>query len=207
MREKKWFPIGYMFLVTAFFSSIIIGFAEVTRGRVEANEKLAFERAVVSVLPDLGGAELTSADVHQRFTEQVSEPDPSSAGAYTLKRNGQVVAYALPMSGQGFWAPIYGVIGIAADKRTVTGIVFYQQNETPGLGAEIAKPAFRDQFKGKKLSAGDMPLNIRRPGAELGESDVHAVTGATQTCTRLERIINTALDSWRSQMSKEGPSS
>ena len=33
MREKKWFPIGYMFVVTAFFSAIIIGFAEVTRAR------------------------------------------------------------------------------------------------------------------------------------------------------------------------------
>jgi Na+-transporting NADH:ubiquinone oxidoreductase subunit C len=207
MREKKWFPIGYMFLVTGFFSSIIIGFAEVTRGRVEVNEKLALERAVVTVLPGIGGSELTSAEVHRRFTEQVSEPDATSAGAYTLKQNGQIVAYALPISGQGFWAPIHGMIGIAADKRTVTGIAFYQQNETPGLGAEIAKPAFRRQFEGKKLSAGDAPLNIRRPGAELGESDVHAVTGATQTCTRLERIINAGVDSWRAQVGAEGQGS
>jgi Na+-transporting NADH:ubiquinone oxidoreductase subunit C len=111
------------------------------------------------------------------------------------------------MSGQGFWAPIQGVIGIAADKQTITGIVFYQQNETPGLGAEITKPAFRSQFKGKKLSPGDKAINIRRPGAELGASDVHAVTGATQTCTRLERIINAALDSWRAQIGKEGQGS
>jgi Na+-transporting NADH:ubiquinone oxidoreductase subunit C len=207
MTEKKWFPIGYMFVMTAFFSSIIIGFSQVTRARVEANEKLAFERAVLTVLPEIGGAELASAQVHQTFTEQISEPDASSAGAYTLKKDGRIVAYALPMAGQGFWAPIHGVIGIAADRQTVTGIVFYQQNETPGLGAEIAKPAFRNQFKGKTLSAGDKPLNIRRPGAELGASDVHAVTGATQTCTRLERIINAALDSWRSQIGKEGQGS
>ena len=53
MRQKKWFPIGYMFVATAFFSTIIIGFAEATRARVEANEKLAFEQAVLTVLPDL----------------------------------------------------------------------------------------------------------------------------------------------------------
>lgn len=207
MRERKWFPIGYMFVVTAFFSSIVIGLAQVTRARVQANEKLAFERAVVSVLPDLGGPELTNAEVHRRFSEQVSEPDASSAGAYTLKRAGQVVAYAVPMSGQGFWAPIEGVVGVAADKQTVTGIAFYEQNETPGLGAEITKPAFRNQFEGKKLAAGDRPINMRRPGAELGPSDVHAVTGATQTSTRLERIINAALSSWRSRVGKEGQQS
>ncbi|MBN1361719.1 MAG: FMN-binding protein [Sedimentisphaerales bacterium] len=204
MREKKWFPIGYMFVVSAFFSSIIIAFARVTQVRVEANEKLAFERAVVTALPELGGAELTNAQVHQRFIEQVSEPDPSSGGAYALKQGGQVVAYAVPMSGQGFWAPIAGVIGVAADKQTVTGIAFYQQNETPGLGAEITKPAFRNQFKGKQLASGDKPIDMKRPGAELGASDVHAVTGATQTSTRLERIINEALRSWRSKMGQEG---
>ena len=207
MTEKKWFPIGYMFVITAVFSSVIIGFTQVTRARVEANEKLAFERAVVTVLPEIGGGELTSGQIHQRFTEQVSEPDVSSAGAYTLEKEGRVVAYALPISGQGFWAPIHGVIGIAADRTTITGIVFYQQNETPGLGAEITKPAFRNQFKGRTLSAGEKPINIKRPGAALGPGDVHAVTGATQTCTRLERIINTALDSWRSQIGKEGQGS
>ncbi len=204
MIEKKWFPIGYMFVLTAFFSSIIIGFAQVTRERVEANEKLAFERAVVTVLPDLAASALPSRQVHQTFIDQVSEPEASSAGAYTFKKDGRIVAYALPISGQGFWAPIHGVIGIAADRQTVTGIAFYEQNETPGLGAEIAKPAFRRQFEGKTLSAGDKAINIRRPGAELGASDVHAVTGATQTCTRLERIINAALDAWRSQLGKEG---
>jgi Na+-transporting NADH:ubiquinone oxidoreductase subunit C len=207
MIEKKWFPIGFMFVITAFFSSIIIGFTQVTQARVEANQKLAFERAVVSVLPGLGGAGLTSTEVHRRFTEQVSEPDASSGGAYIFKKDGKIVAYAVPISGQGFWAPIEGVVGIEADKQTITGIAFYRQNETPGLGAEIAKPPFRDQFQGKKLAAGATPINMRRPGADLGPSDVHAVTGATQTSTRLERIINSDLSAWRSAVGGEGQSS
>lgn len=207
MREKKWFPIGYMFVVTAFFSTIIIGFAQVTQERVAANERLAFERAIVSVLPDLGGAALTSVEVHQRFTEQVSEPDASTAGAYTLRENGQIVAYALPIKGQGFWAPIRGVIGIDADRQTVTGIAFYEQNETPGLGAEITGSAFRNQFEGKTLAENDKPINMRRPGDELGANEIHAVTGATQTSVRLERIINENVQAWRSAVGKEGPNS
>ena len=72
MREKWWFPIAYMFVVTAFFSSIVIGFARFTDERVEANKDLAFEKAVLAVLPglleegprrELGEAEL-GADGH-----------------------------------------------------------------------------------------------------------------------------------------------
>lgn len=204
MRDKRWFPILYMFLTTAFFSSIIIGFTAVTRQRVEANEKLAFERAVLDIVPGLSDSRLGNDEVHQRFTEMVEEPTASSGGAYTVKKDGQLVVYALPVSGQGFWAPIGGIIGIEVDKKTVTGIAFYQQNETPGLGAEITKPPFRNQFKGKQLASQGKPLGMKRPGEELGDSNVHAITGATQTSTRLEGILNSALAEWQSKVGKEG---
>ena len=200
MRQKRWFPIIYMFLVTAFFSSIVIGFTRFTSERVEANEKLAFEKAVLTVLPGLYDESQSRLELHRTFTEKVSGPDTSSAGAYTLKQQSRIIAYALPVSGQGFWAPIKGIIGIEADKKTVIGIAFYEQNETPGLGAEIAKPAFTEQFKGKVISVGDKPLSIKRPGTKLGASDVHAVTGATQTSNRLEKIISSALTSWRQKL-------
>ncbi len=204
MREKRWFPILYMFLVTAAFSSVVIGFTAVTRERVEANERLAFEAAVLAVLPGVYEPGLGGAEVHRRFVEQVSEPDDASGGAYTLRQGGQIAAYALPFDGQGFWAPIRGLIGIAADGKTVTGISFYEQTETPGLGAEIVKPAFRSQFENRKLSRQGPPINMKRPGAELDENDVHAVTGATQTSVRLEAIINRAVSEWRSQVGKGG---
>ena len=204
MREKRWFPILYMFLVTAAFSSVVIGFTAVTRERVEANERLAFEAAVLAVLPGVYEPGLGGAEVHRRFVEQVSEPDDASGGAYTLRQGGQIAAYALPFDGQGFWAPIRGLIGIAADGKTVTGISFYEQTETPGLGAEIVKAAFRNQFKDKQLAREGQPINMKRPGAELDENDVHAVTGATQTSVRLEAIINRAVSEWRSQVGKGG---
>jgi Na+-transporting NADH:ubiquinone oxidoreductase subunit C len=204
MREKRWFPILYMFGVTAFFSSIIIAFASVTRGRVEANEELAFERAVLEIVPGLSGANLSNAEVHPRFAEMVEEPTASSGGAYLVKKDGQVVAYALPFLGQGFWAPIGGILGIEPDQRTVTGIAFYEQNETPGLGAEITKKPFRSQFVGKVLASGGKPLGMKRPGGELDDSSVHAITGATQTSTRLEGIINAALTEWQSKVAREG---
>ncbi|HUW20735.1 MAG TPA: FMN-binding protein [Sedimentisphaerales bacterium] len=200
--QKWWFPILYMFLITAFFSSVVIGLTQFNSERVAANEKIAFEKAVVQALAGLYVEDTSRLDLHRTFVERVTEPDEESAGAYTLRKEGQIVAYALPFSGRGFWAPIKGVIGIDADRKTINAIAFYQQNETPGLGAEITKPPFRQQFEGKVIAARERPVSFKRPGAELGPSDVHAVTGATQTSTRLEKIINTQLVEWRSRLTQ-----
>jgi Na+-transporting NADH:ubiquinone oxidoreductase subunit C len=203
IRNKSWFPIFYMFCVTALFSSIVIGLTRVTSKRVEANQKLAFEKAVLSVLPKVEVEAMTRSEIHNTFIESIKEPDDSSAGAYMAKQDGQFIAYALPISGRGFWAPIKGVIGIKPDKKTITGIAFYEQNETPGLGAEIAKAPFRNQFEGKVISSRNEPINFRRPGATLADNEVHAVTGATQTSDRLEIIINTELKKWHQQNKKD----
>ncbi len=202
MRQKRWYPILYMFIVTAFFSSIVIGVSQFTRQRVIANRKRSFEQAVLMVLPGMYDAQASDLELHRRFQEQIDKPDEFTAGAYTIKKQGRLIAYALAMSGQGFWAPIKGVIGIAADKKTITGVVFYEQKETPGLGAQITTSEFRSQFQGKVISKTDKPLNIKRPGAILGKSDVHAVTGATQTSTRLEKIINDGLRNWQLKMAE-----
>jgi Na+-transporting NADH:ubiquinone oxidoreductase subunit C len=202
MRDKWWFPIVYMFLITAFLSSIVIGFSYVTSERVKANENLAFEKAVISVIPGLLDKEKSRSELHRIFVERISNPDETSGGAYTFKDTGKIAAYALPISGQGFWAPIKGVIGINADRLTITGIFFYEQNETPGLGAQRTRDTFTSQFNGKIISSTDKPINMKRPGTILGKSDVHAVTGATQTSTRLEKIINNALKNWSSKMNK-----
>lgn len=197
MRGTRWYPIAYMFFVTAGFSSVVIGVAAMTRERVEANARAAFQSAVLAVLPGLYEPGLSGPEVERRFVEQVSEPDARSAGAYTLRKDGQVVAYALPFVGQGFWAPIRGVIGIAADRQTILGITFYEQGETPGLGAEITRPAFRRQFEGRILAREERPIRMRRPGTELDKNEVFAITGATQTSIRLEAIINQAVRQWQ----------
>ena len=202
MREKRWFPILYMFIITAFFSSIVIGISQFTKERVAANQKRSFEHAVLAVLPGMYDAEAGNLELHRRFEDRIDEPDEFSAGAYTVKEAGRLAAYALPISGQGFWAPIEGVIGIAADKKTITGVVFYEQKETPGLGAEITTSKFRTQFQGKIISITGKPLNIKRQGDILGQSDVHAVTGATQTSTRLEKLINDGLKTWRQKITE-----
>lgn len=197
LRTKAWYPVLYMFAVTAVFSGILISLSRFTRDRVEANQRIAFERAVLEALPLDLARRTPPAEVHRLFTEMVADPGEESGGAYVLMAEGEPVAFALPVEGRGFWDMIRGVVGIDTDRVTITGISFHEQNETPGLGAEITQPAFLSQFPGRKISPEGKALRIIPAGSSLGPSDVHAVTGATQTSTRLEKILEDALARWR----------
>ena len=59
--------------------------------------------------------------------------------------------YILPCYGSGLWGPIWGYVAFDADGETIYGAYFNQKGETPGLGAEIEKPAFISQFDGKTV--------------------------------------------------------
>lgn len=194
MKDRPWFAVVYMFFVTAFFSSVVIGFAHFTSDRVEANRQLAFERSVLEVFGLAEGK--SSVQIHQIFVDRVSVPE-SPGGTYLLTDDGEVKGYAFVISGKGFWAPIKGVVGIKPDKRTLSGVSFFEQNETPGLGGEIAEEEFCSQFAGIIISSSGDAIGIESFGSVLKSNQVHAITGATQTCSRLEKFLNEQLAKWR----------
>ncbi len=197
LRSKASYPVIYMFIVTFFFTVILVGLARGTRLRVEANRQIMFERAVLmAALPDEVKAATRLPEVHDIFMSRVETADASSGGAYRVMRAGNLEAYALPIEGQGFWDVIKGVIAIRPDKKTIVGIAFHEQKETPGLGAEITKPYFRRRFAGRKMASGERHMALVPVGAEIGENGVQVITGATQTCNRLEKIINQAIKNW-----------
>ena len=68
-----------------------------------------------------------------------------------LKKDKSPYGFVIPVNGYGVWGPIYGYLGIAADGDTVIGMTWYDQQETPGLGGNIALASFQNQFKGKKI--------------------------------------------------------
>ena len=204
MKDKPWFPIAYMFVVTACFSSVLIGFAKLTEDRVRANEQLMFERAVLEAFPDDIEVPPT-AQINQRFNELFEKPD-DAAGAYIYLKDGQPAGYAVPVAGKGFWAPIRGIVGVSKDLTTVLGISFYDQNETPGLGARITETDFREQFEGLTVGKIEKPIGVRPPSVSLSDNEVHAISGATQTCVRLEVLINEDLSAWLKAMNGGGGS-
>jgi len=65
------------------------------------------------------------------------------------------IGYIIPVSGFGLWDAIYGYLAIAPDGDTVIGVAWYDQKETPGLGANIAEQDWQSQFPGKKILQAD----------------------------------------------------
>jgi Na+-transporting NADH:ubiquinone oxidoreductase subunit C len=72
---------------------------------------------------------------------------------YQITANGKedVEGYVIPINGMGLWDAIYGFLAVKPDGNTVIGISWYDQKETPGLGANISEPQWQSQFPGKHL--------------------------------------------------------
>ena len=60
-------------------------------------------------------------------------------------------AFIIPISGKGLWSTLFGYFALERDLNTVMGITFYKHGETPGLGGEVEKKWFQNNFVGKKI--------------------------------------------------------
>lgn len=105
--------------------------------------------------------------------------------------------YIVPVYGAGLWGPIWGYVAFNANGSTVYGAYFAHQGETPGLGAEIEKAAFRDQFKGKNvLKDGRFrPIAVVKPGQQPldGEDYVDGISGGTITSKGVGAMLSDCL--------------
>ncbi|HAU36698.1 MAG TPA: hypothetical protein DCX07_03145 [Phycisphaerales bacterium] len=119
-----------------------------------------------------------------------------------LHDKANILAYALPISGVGFWARIDGWLAVTPDLSRTVGIVFLRHSETPGLGGRITESEFRDQFR-RGVSVTPPPdggkfIEISRASAgQQNPRHVDAITGATGTSTAVERFVNRDLAAFR----------
>lgn len=67
------------------------------------------------------------------------------------KEGEKPIGYVIPVNGFGLWDAIYGYIAIKPDGDTVIGISWYEQKETPGLGANISEEYWQSLFPGKLI--------------------------------------------------------
>ena len=111
------------------------------------------------------------------------------------KRN--ILGYAFPIKGVGFWAMIEGWFAVDTSGDRSLGVVFIRHQETPGLGGRITEAPFREQFKGLNVSPpedADKFIYIERESPAEGSPKyrrhVDTVTGATGTSMAIEKFMN-----------------
>lgn len=111
------------------------------------------------------------------------------------------VKYIVPVYGAGLWGPIWGYLAFDNDGSTIYGAYFAHQGETPGLGAEIEKPAFSNQFKGLHVIKDDkfLPIAVLKAGLNPvdGEDYVHAISGGTITSNGVSKMIENGLEGYK----------
>jgi Na+-transporting NADH:ubiquinone oxidoreductase subunit C len=148
----------------------------------------------------------TAAEVERLFRERIqalrADPagrvleDADAAAAadglplYLIVDGGDLAGYIVPIDSRGLWGPIQGYLALDRDGATVKGFSVFQHSETPGLGGEIEKRWFRDNWIGKRIVTreGDfVSVGIAKGRAEdtvPKEKQVHyvdGISGATLT--------------------------
>jgi Na+-transporting NADH:ubiquinone oxidoreductase subunit C len=120
-----------------------------------------------------------------------------------IDENGQASAFGFILTGKGLWGTLEAFGAISADIKSLVGIDFTSQVETPGLGARITETEFKYFFRQLSLEGFNKPesprpaltmiskksaTNIQNPTNSL-----QAITGATQTCNGVLDMLNSDL--------------
>ena len=128
---------------------------------------------------------------------------------YQRMDNGLITGYAIPIEGKGLWGTMYGYFAIEPDAVTVKGITFYRHKETPGLGGEVDKEWFKNNFIGKRLVDNDGKLvSIEVIKGFVSEKDpeayrkVDGISGATITGKGVTNFLKKDLDKYEPYFKK-----
>lgn len=165
------------------------------KANAEAEEALNILLALKVPLP----GRTSAAEVLGLIEENVQEEETRGITTYIYSppdAGGKTLAVALRFSGPGLWGPIKGFLALEPDMKTIRGITFYEQEETPGLGGEITASWFRDQFAGKSIVGPDgEPGIVISTSAEQAANKVDGISGATMTCDKVQEMLNEAITS------------
>ena len=210
-------------LVFTSIVTIVLGFflalaADGLRDLQDLNVENDMRKNILLSLGFKPGAETpwTSDDIQKLFEENIealvldasgqrTEKDPKEIDTekdleflpiYLKKIGDEVGGYAIPIAGKGLWSTLYGYFAIEPDGRTVMGITFYKHGETPGLGGEVDKVWFQQNFIGKRfVDENDQLLGIHVIKGKVQSDDqeayhkVDGISGATMTGKGLEYFL------------------
>jgi len=112
---------------------------------------------------------------------------------YLVKNGAETSKVIIPVHGNGLWSMMYAFVAVETDGNTVSGITYYEQGETPGLGGEVENPTWRAQFVGKKLFDDNHKpaIKVVKGGAPQGsEHGVDGLSGATLTSNGVQHTFD-----------------
>lgn len=174
---KNVLNIGLRLTLIAVLAAAALGYTNyVTKGPIEEQRQVTKELTMAQVLPEADTFE--SVEVPEAWQDRIVEASAGYSGD-------TLAGYAVTAIQKGFGGPVNVMVGIDKD-GAFTGASILVHNETPGLGAEAAKPFFIDQYNGRTA-----PLSVVKSGSP-GEDEIQAITGATITSKAVTDAVNNA---------------
>jgi Na+-transporting NADH:ubiquinone oxidoreductase subunit C len=219
------YTIIFTSTVTIILGLVISLTAESLRSKQEINEELDIKKNILSVLGySQEGGQWTNDTVQSIYdssvkeiyinskgsqVQQTVEQDDKTLKIYQSMNNGLISGYAIPISGKGLWGTMYGYFAIEPDAETVKGITFYKHKETPGLGGEVDKDWFKNNFVGKKLTdnSGDL-ISIEvikgyvTNSTPNSDHKVDGISGATVTGKGITNFLKKDLQKYEPYFAK-----
>lgn len=183
-------------------ATMLTAAADFTRQRQIDNKKAEEIRNILTALKVPFDTHAVASELIAIFERDVIEQSigqEDSLTLYVYKPEGSeaVVAVAVRFIGPGLWGPIKGFLALEPDYKTIRGVTFYEQEETPGLGGEIVTESFRSRFEGKHISNEQAVWGIDIvPGGNeaAGINEIAGISGATMTCDKVEEMINAIIE-------------
>jgi Na+-transporting NADH:ubiquinone oxidoreductase subunit C len=218
------YTLFFVFIVTVVLGTMLSFTKDNVKDLQDQNLKADVQKTILRSLNFDESLLLTNESIEQTFKSSIDakcvnvegeivecnieevdiEKNEDTLPIYIRIDNDEVQGIALPIAGKGLWSTIYGYIALNPDTDSVLGIQFYKHGETPGLGGEVEKKWFTDNFVNHPLNQPDgeiqyVPKRIRdksgkiisikvvKGGVDYSESNtssihqVDGISGATVT--------------------------
>ena len=225
MRNNS-YTLIFTSCVTIVLGIIIATTADNLRERQEINEELDIKKNILYALGYKQNIDnpWTNKIVESLYNNSINEIYLDRKGTVYQKQedieknplkiyqrmdNGLITGYAIPIEGKGLWGTMYGYFAIEPDAVTVKGITFYRHKETPGLGGEVDKDWFKNNFIGKRLVDNHGKLvSIEVIKGFVSEKDpeayrkVDGISGATITGKGVTNFLKKDLDKYEPYFKK-----
>jgi len=194
--SEKLYSVVFTFILTTVFVICLAGINAIASGTIERNEQLEFRRSLIYVFNIVEDARsLPSEEVQKLYLDRIQEIDGEQT-VYVADNEGKR-EIAFTVQSAGLWGTITALVAVDESGSRIVGIDFVNHSETPGLGGRIDETAFKEQFRGERISSSSSARIAVVSGQDTGSKDdskVDAITGATRTSESIQTLLNKAIN-------------
>ena len=166
-------PTLSLFIICLVVTAALALTNNVTAEKIAENEAQSKQESMFSVVPDAVS-----------FDEQVENVLYIGKNA-----DGEPVGCAISTAANGYGGQVKVMTGIDMTGTIIGVDVFYNDDETPGLGKNTSNDSFRDQYKGLSVLE---EIIVSKDAADNNAQTVDAVTSATISSRAVTKAVNEA---------------